>query len=47
MRGIAKSKKLKLSEYGLFKLNGEKIIINSERDIFDALEMEYLLPRLR
>ena len=47
MRNIAKSKKLKLSEYGLFKLNGDKITINSERDIFDALDMEYLIPRLR
>lgn len=47
MRNIAKSKKLKLSEYGLFKENGEKIEINSERDIFDALDMEYLIPRLR
>jgi len=47
MRNIAKSKNLKLSEYGLFRANGDKIIINSERDIFDALDMEYLLPRLR
>lgn len=47
MRNIAKSKNLKLSEYGLFKENGEKIKIESERDIFDALDMEYLLPRLR
>lgn len=47
MRNIAKTKNLKLSEYGLFKENGEKIIVNSERDIFDILDMEYLLPRLR
>lgn len=47
MRNIAKSKNLKLSEYGLFKTNGDKISINSERDAFDALDMEYLLPRLR
>lgn len=47
MRHIAKSKNLKLSEYGIFKENGEKIIVNSERDIFDILDMEYLLPRLR
>ena len=47
MRNIAKSKNLKLSEYGLFKENGEKIKIESERDVFDALDMEYLLPRLR
>lgn len=47
MRQIAKSKNLKLSEYGLFKLNGDKLKIESERDVFDALDMEYLLPRLR
>jgi len=47
MRNIAKSKNLKLSEYGLFKSNGDKIKIESERDVFDALDMEYLLPRLR
>jgi DNA polymerase/3'-5' exonuclease PolX len=47
MRQIAKTKNLKLSEYGLFKENGEKIPINNERDIFDILEMEYIIPRLR
>lgn len=47
MRHIAKTFKLKLSEYGLFKENGDKIEINSERDVFDALQMEYLVPRLR
>jgi len=47
MRYIAKSKNLKLSEYGIFKENGDKIIVNSERDIFDVLDMEFLLPRLR
>ena len=43
----AKTKKLKLSEYGLFKENGEKIPINNERDVFEILEMEFLVPRLR
>ena len=47
MRNIAKSKKLKLSEYGLFKENGTSILIEKERDVFDLLGMEYLLPRLR
>jgi len=47
MRQIAKTKKLKLSEYGLFKENGEQILINSEHEIFDILEMEYLIPKLR
>lgn len=47
MRNIAKSKKLKLSEYGLFKENGDRIPTDSERDIFHELGMEYLHPRLR
>lgn len=47
MRNIAKNKKLKLSEYGIFKENGEKLPINEERDIFDLLNLEYLVPRLR
>lgn len=47
MRRIAKTKKLKLSEYGLFKENGDKLEIRSERDIFDILGLEYLHPRLR
>lgn len=47
MRQIAKLKKLKLSEYGLFKENGDKININEERDVFNILEIEYLVPRLR
>ena len=47
MRQIAKTKKLKLSEYGLFKEDGTMIEVNSEREIFDFLDMEYLVPRLR
>jgi DNA polymerase/3'-5' exonuclease PolX len=47
MRNIAKSKNYKLSEYGLFDENGNKFKINSERDIFKLLDMEYLPPRLR
>jgi DNA polymerase/3'-5' exonuclease PolX len=47
MRQIAKLKKLKLSEYGLFKENDEKILIDDEKTIFDILEMEYLIPKLR
>lgn len=47
MRQIAKNKNLKLSEYGLFKENGQKLKVESERDVFDILDMEYLHPRLR
>lgn len=47
MRNIAKEKGYKLSEYGLFDKNGNKIAVNSERDIFHKLNMEYLTPSLR
>lgn len=47
MRQIAKLKKLKLSEYGLFRENGEKILIDDEKTVFDILEIEYILPKLR
>ena len=47
MRMIAKKKNLKLNEYGLFKKNGEKIIIKSEKDLFDKLDMKYLEPNER
>ncbi len=47
MRHIAKDKGYKLSEYGLFDKNGNVIKVNSERDIFKELDMEYLPPRLR
>ncbi len=47
MREIAKKKGYKLSEYGLFDKNGRPIKVSSERDIFHALNMEYLSPNLR
>jgi DNA polymerase/3'-5' exonuclease PolX len=47
MRQNAKKKNLKLSEYGIFKANGEKLVINSEKDIFKILDMEYLEPQER
>jgi DNA polymerase beta len=47
MRTIAKNKKLKLSEYGLFKQNGEKLPIHSEQDIYDILGMEFIEPKYR
>jgi DNA polymerase beta len=47
MRQIAKNKGYKLSEYGLFDKEGNTFKINSERDIFQKLNMEYLPPRLR
>lgn len=47
MRSIAKTKGYKLSEYGLYDMDGERIRVTSERDIFKKLDMEYLPPRLR
>jgi DNA polymerase beta len=46
MRQIAKTKGLKLSEYGLLKKN-KKLEINSEYDVFKILEIPYIEPRLR
>lgn len=47
MREIAKSKGLKLSEYGLTDEKNKKFKAKSERDIFKKLGLEYLPPRLR
>lgn len=47
MRNIAKSKGYKLSEYGLFDKDDRPIKVNSERDIFHKLNMEYIPPALR
>jgi len=47
MRNIAKTKGYKLSEYGLFDKKGNMMKVNSERDIFKLLDMEYFPPRLR
>jgi DNA polymerase/3'-5' exonuclease PolX len=48
MRTIAIEKHYLLNEYGLFKsINGEKeskIVVNSEREIFDLLGLVYLSP---
>lgn len=46
MRKIAKDKGYKLSEYGLFKDNN-LIVVNSEKEIFDILEMDYKEPNER
>lgn len=48
MRNIAKAKGLKLSEYGLHKIDdNSKLNITSEEDFFKALDMEYLEPKDR
>lgn len=47
MRTIAKTKGLKLSEYGLFKEDGTKLKIKSEEDFFKALDIDYIEPKFR
>lgn len=47
MRMVANSMNYTLNEYGLFDENDQMIRISEERDIFEALGMEYLSPELR
>jgi DNA polymerase/3'-5' exonuclease PolX len=47
MRELAKSKGLKLSEYGLVDSKNKNYNAKSERDIFKKLGLEYLPPILR
>lgn len=50
MRSLAEQLGYMLNEYGLYKLNGKKmtrIKITSEKDVFDKLGMEYLVPEKR
>ncbi len=50
IRSIASSQGYKLNEKGLFdKINGKRINFNpdKEKEIFDFLELEYILPENR
>lgn len=47
MRAKAKNKGWKLNEHGLFNEMGKKIPTKNEKDIYDALEMDYLTPEER
>lgn len=47
MRNIAHSFKYTLNEYGLYDENNKAFIINSEKDIFDLLNMEFIPPNKR
>ena len=46
MRKLAKSLGMKLNRYGLFKDN-KMLDFDSEKDIFDHLNMEYVIPSKR
>jgi DNA polymerase/3'-5' exonuclease PolX len=51
MRQIAINMGYKLNEYGLYKIKKNtklvKMKINSEKDVFDYLGLEYLAPQYR
>jgi DNA polymerase/3'-5' exonuclease PolX len=47
MRMIAISRGLKLNEYGLYDKKNKSFKVDSEKDIFDLLDMEYVQPQLR
>ena len=47
MRMMAISMDCTLNEYGLFDKNGKTIIFNSEKEIFEHLNMEYIPPEQR
>ena len=47
MRKIAKTMKLKLSEYGLSKEDGTRLPISTEHEFFKILKIEYLEPKFR
>lgn len=47
MRRVAMDMDLTLNEYGLYNSKGYGMNINSEKDVFDILGMEYLPPKLR
>ena len=48
LRRIAKKKKWKLNEYGLFNtVNDERLAGENEKDIYKTLDLEYIEPELR
>ena len=48
LRQIAKKKKWKLNEYGLFNtVNDERLAGENEKDIYKTLDLEYIEPELR
>lgn len=47
MRGVAKKKGMKLSQYGLFTSSGTKLKVDKEEDVFTYLGLKYVLPEKR
>ncbi|MBN2190679.1 MAG: DNA polymerase/3'-5' exonuclease PolX [Candidatus Aureabacteria bacterium] len=46
MRALAKTKSMKMNEYGLFR-KGRNVPCRNEKDIFDALGLSFIPPELR
>ena len=48
IRNLAKAKDWKVNEYGLFREEDDKILASrEEKDIYDAMKMQYVPPELR
>lgn len=47
MRSIAIDMGYMLNEYGLYDKNGKSFVVNSEKEIFELLRMEYVTPDKR
>jgi len=47
MRGLAKRQGFKLSQYGLFKPDGLKVVTPTEEDVFKAIGMDFKIPEER
>lgn len=50
LRGMAKSRGLKINEYGLYRVDGEKetyLVGRTEKEIYDALHLPLFPPELR
>ena len=47
MRQLAVNMGYTLNEYGLYDETNKQILIHSEKNIFDALSMEYITPDKR
>ncbi|MDN5364587.1 MAG: polymerase [Eubacteriales bacterium] len=47
LRGLAHSRGLRISEYGLFREDGKKLPVRTEEDLYRALGMPWIPPELR
>ena len=47
LRQLAKTKGMKINEYGVYKADQEELVINSEQDFFQVLGLSFIPPELR